>query len=202
MKSKKIGNFLVLTGLLLIAAALAITLWNITESKSAGDSAQSILGQLREQSAQASTPGVEALPEYMLDPNREMPTMETDGQEYIGIVQIPSLELSLPVMSTWSYPQLKLAPCRFMGSTYRNDLIIMAHNFDTHFGGLIKLAIDDPVVFVDAEGTSFRYRVVEMETLDGMAIEEMVAGEWDLTLFTCTKGGAARVTVRCLRENG
>lgn len=38
-----------------------------------------------------------------------------------------------------------------------------------------------------------------METLPETAVEEMRAGEWDLTLFTCTYDGRARVTVRCIR---
>ena len=37
------------------------------------------------------------------------------------------------------------------------------------------------------------------ETLPETAVEEMRAGEWDLTLFTCTYDGRARVTVRCIR---
>lgn len=36
-----------------------------------------------------------------------------------------------------------------------------------------------------------------MEQLERTAIEEMESGDWDLTLFTCTVDGAARVTVRC-----
>ncbi len=28
-------------------------------------------------------------------------------------------------------------------------------------------------------------------------VEEMITGDWDLTLFTCTLGGQTRVTVRC-----
>jgi sortase A len=39
--------------------------------------------------------------------------------------------------------------------------------------------------------------VVEKEVLKSTAIEEMEAGEWDLTLFTCTIGGADRITIRC-----
>ena len=38
-----------------------------------------------------------------------------------------------------------------------------------------------------------------LETLPETAVEEMRAGEWDLTLFTCTYDGRARVTVRCIR---
>ena len=41
------------------------------------------------------------------------------------------------------------------------------------------------------------YEVSRVEQLERTAIEEMESGDWDLTLFTCTVGGAARVTVRC-----
>ena len=53
------------------------------------------------------------------------------------------------------------------------------------------------VIFTDMDGNRFIYAVSETEQLPGTAIEEMKSGDWDLTLFTCTIGGAARVTVRC-----
>ena len=36
--------------------------------------------------------------------------------------------------------------------------------------------------------------------MDSTAIEEMVTGDWDLTLFTCTLSGQTRFTVRCIRS--
>ena len=39
-------------------------------------------------------------------------------------------------MSDWSYPQLRVALCRYTGSVYDDSLIIMAHNYDWHFGGI------------------------------------------------------------------
>ena len=48
------------------------------------------------------------------------------------------------------------------------------------------------------DGNRFIYAVSGTEQLPGTAIEEMESGDWDLTLFTCTIGGAARVTVRCV----
>ena len=35
--------------------------------------------------------------------------------------------------------------------------------------------------------------------LEPTDIEEMLSEEWDLSLFTCTFGGATRITVRCER---
>ena len=41
------------------------------------------------------------------------------------------------------------------------------------------------------------YEVVLLETLPGNATEEMITSGFDLSLYTCTPGGASRVTVRC-----
>ena len=68
-----------------------------------------------------------------------------------------------------------------------------------HFGLIKNLHYGDDVTFTDMDGNTFRYQVIEVETLKPLAVEEMKTGDWDLTLFTCTLGGATRVTVRCSR---
>ena len=126
-----------------------------------------------------------------------MPVQEIEGKEYIGLLQIPSLELTLPVIREWSYSSLKIAPCRYEGSVYKDNLIIAAHNYRSHFRRLGELEAGETVTFVDAAGNVFVYEVVISETLPPTAVEEMKGGDWDLTLFTCTYGGQYRVTVRC-----
>lgn len=137
------------------------------------------------------------IPDYILNPDMEMPVEHIDGQDYIGVLAIPGLELKLPVISEWSYPRLKIAPCRYAGSAYTGDLIISAHNYSSHFGKLNHLHVGDTVSFTDIDGNVFHYKVMEIYTLKPTAIEEMESGDWDLTLFTCTVGGQSRVTVRC-----
>lgn len=46
----------------------------------------------------------------------------------------------------------------------------------------------------------FTYCVAEEEILQPAQTEQMVSGDWDLTLFTCTVGGRSRVTIRCTQE--
>ena len=53
--------------------------------------------------------------------------------------------------------------------------------------------------FRDVDGNSFAYTVAELETLDPCAVEEMKAGDWDLTLFTCNTSGQTRCVIRCDR---
>ena len=139
-------------------------------------------------------------PPFVRYPEMEMPTREIDGQTYIGMLEVPSLELSLPVISEWTYPRLKKAPCRYVGSVYSKDMVICGHNYDRHFGRLKDLAVGDEVRFTDMDGNVFFYSVCGTEQLGKYAVEDMLAGEWDLTLFTCTKGGRMRVTVRCKLE--
>ena len=190
-------------GLLLIAAALALAAYNVIDAQRAARSAAQALEALSQTTAVSAAEPEEAsaddAPAYLADPEMPMPTVSFDGNDYIGRVDIPSLGLSLPVISEWSYPRLKIAPCRYTGSAYLDNLIIAAHNYGSHFGNLNRLNNGDTVTFTDVDGNQFTYAVSRIEDLPGTAIEEMQAGEWDLTLFTCTLGGRSRVTVRCER---
>ncbi len=205
MKANRIGTWLMIGGLLLAAAALCLTFYNLWEGKQAGVMAENALNGVLSQLQQSPAPEASqeetgpTLPPYLRDPYKEMPVVEIDGQSYVGVVEIPALKLSLPVISEWTYPRLKIAPCRYQGSAYLNDLILMAHNFPSHFGSLGKLQIGDLVYFTDMEEYVFAYTVAELETLPTADIEGMISGDWDLTLFTCTVGGENRVTVRCDR---
>ena len=194
-------------GLLLIAAALLLTGFNLWDERRATDSAGKVLQELdsicpeepQAENPETADPSEVEIPDYILDPSREMPAVEIDGSVYIGVLTLPSLELELPVMETWSYPNLRIAPCRYSGSVYQDDMIIAAHNYRTHFGHLKELGTGDEVRFTDMEGNVFRYTVAELETLGKYDVDDMKSGDWDLTLFTCTYGGQSRVTVRCQR---
>ncbi len=136
---------------------------------------------------------------YELHPEMSMPTVEVDGHMYVGFLDIPAIERTLPVMDTWSYPNLKIAPNRFVGTPYAHDMIICAHNYDRHFGRIKNLREGDEVTFTDVYGDRFFYKVSEVIILQPTDVEEMKdPDDWDLTLFTCTIGGATRVTVRCV----
>lgn len=207
--NKKKGSILMMGGLLLMAAALFLTCYNLWEEHRAEVSASAALEQILPElpAAEAPVPLPEdvqeaVIPDYLLNPEMEMPIVETDGQAYIGVLSIPALDLELPVISEWSYPRLKIAPCRFEGSAYLDDMIIAGHNYRSHFGGLKNLRPGDEVTFTDAEGNVFRYTVAELETVGGNDLEGLESGEWDLALFTCTLARTTRVVVRCVRESG
>lgn len=189
------GEALFCLGALMIAAALGLALYNLSRQAAAGKSSESGLRKLTETVAERRTE--QAAAEKELYPNLEMPVVTIDGYDYIGWIELPALELTLPVMSEWDAARLKIAPCRYSGSVYSGDLVIAAHNYASHFGRLSALSPGDEVIFTDADGREFRYAVADAEILPPTAVEEMTAGEWPLTLFTCTYGGRTRLTIRC-----
>ena len=201
MKGKK-GLVLVALGVLLLLSAAGLSAFNVWDADRAGEAAQTVLKDLDQQIPVLEELDLpeELIPDYILNPKMDMPTQEVDGYQYIGRIDIPALEISLPVMDSWSYPQLKIAPCRYRGSAYLDNLILAAHNYTRHFGGIHTLVPGDAVVFTDTDGNIFPYTVADLEQLEPTDIKEMEAGDWDLTLFTCTVGGQYRVTVRCTRD--
>lgn len=185
------GTVWINAGLLLIAAALFLSVYNEWESHEARDSARQVIAQLCDE-----LPTEAGEPTTLPDVRREMPVKTINGRDYIGVLSIPSLELELPVISQWDYPALKVAPCRYSGSLYQDNLIICAHNYASHFGKLKELQPGDIVLFTDMDEHVVTFQMVERETLNPMDAEGMEAGDWDLTLFTCTIDGQTRVTIR------
>ena len=199
---RKAGLVFVVVGLLLMAAAAGLSAYNVWDADRAGEASEVTLESLGQRIPileELDLPE-ELIPDHILNPKMDMPTQEVDGCKYIGRIDIPAVDISLPVMDSWSYENLKIAPCRYTGSAYLDNMILAAHNYTKHFGPIRRLVPGDEVIFTDVDGNIFNYSVVELEQLDGADVKEMAAGEWDLTLFTCTLGGQYRVTVRCIRN--
>ncbi len=120
-------------------------------------------------------------------------TISIDDELYIGVLEIPSLDLVLPVQSEWSYAKLKNTPCAYTLEPF----IIAAHNYDAHFGRIKNLEIGDQVIYTDVNYDVWYYKVEVVEILNGTDVLEMLDTEYDLTLFTCNyNNNTQRVVVR------
>lgn len=127
--------------------------------------------------------------------------MNINGQEYLGVLLVPQLELELPVANTYSDALLQQTPCVFSGTMETDDLTIAAHNYEVHFGNIGQLKTDDEIFFVDADGVVHTYGVLLQETIDGDDLAGLYAGDWDLSLFTCSHMNNTKRTVVRLVEN-
>ncbi|MCD8330170.1 MAG: sortase [Lachnospiraceae bacterium] len=197
---RKIGPGLMIAGAVLVLLALSLYLSQLWNENKAGDAAEVALVQVKSQI------GAQTGEEDAADELREMTVVTIDGWDYIGTLSVPSLGLELPVMAEWSYEGLEIAPGRYSGSVFTDDLVIAGHNYRRHFSPLKSLSAGELIVFTDMDGVAWYYEVLRLETLAPTQVEEMegLTGEddWDLTLFTCTTGGTARCAIRCARVDG
>jgi sortase A len=201
-KGKKGLPFMVI-GILLLVCALALNLYKLYLDKRSEDKSEEVEKQLSElieeklSDEENLQEDVSDQPLYERNPEMAMPVISVDGNDYIGTIEISELDLSLPVLSEWNYPNLNIAPCRYTGTIYMKNMVIAGHNYDSHFGKLKELEVGDSVKFTDTDGNQFFYEVSDLEVLEPTAIEDMKESGYDLTLFTCTYGGKTRYTVRC-----
>ena len=203
---RKFGIMCILIGAALLASALLLLHLNKQEDQVAQEAVVAVMPQLVQQMQEntAREPQITEddllIPVELLTPEQlEMTEVVINGHAYIGYLSIPKLELELPILSQWSYPKLQIAPCRYYGSLRGEDLVLMAHNYNSHFGRISKLELMDTVTFTDMDGNVTTYQVVGKDMLSPTAVEEMISGDFDLTLFTCTYGGGSRITIYCDR---
>lgn len=186
-------NIYFLIGTICILVAAFIFAKNTLEDYEVNKTTQSITEQLIKDDDDAS----KEKGKYLKNPKMEMPVKEIDGHEYIGYVKIKRLGLKLPIMSSWSYEKIKISPARYQGSVYEDNMVLLAHNYHAHFGKLYQLEKNDEIVFYDMDDNEFVFKVKDKEEIRGDKLDELLSGEWDLTLFTCTLSGEFRTVIRC-----
>lgn len=178
---RRAGLRLMVLGLVLLAAAGCLSARNRAED-------------LR---AEAASTRALAVIDALIAAPSEPEAAASDDPGYLGRLTIPRLKLELPVWSQWSYENLKTAPCRYSGSAEAGDLVLLAHNYRTHFGPIRRLKPGDQVVFEDLDGRLFEYQVTAAAVAAPTDQPEVIAGLHNLKLITCTYGGEARLVVCC-----
>ena len=198
---KSPGILCIVIGCVLLLAALGLYGYNRYEDAQAGAEAQVVVQDLEQKLEQtvskAESTETPSDSEEMLSP--ELPVVMLDGYDYIGVISIPAIDIKLPVMSNWSYPKLKISPCREFGSSRTDDLVIAAHNYESHFGKLGSVSVGDNVIFTDMDGVENHYIVQKTDILQPTDVDAVEHSGYDLVLYTCTYGGKTRITVFCDR---
>lgn len=177
-------------GAALFFSALGLFLYNEAQAARAEQLSANVLHELVGQISEIDTENAESQP-------LEMTEVTIDGYNYIGYLLVPELELELPIMADWDYKRLKIAPCRYQGTVNGENLVLMAHNYERHFGKLSELTEGARIIFTDMDGFSTLYEVIAKDVLMPTAIEEVTDNDFDLVLFTCTYGGKSRITIYC-----
>lgn len=179
-------------GLLLLVMAAALAWHNISDARLAETASANIRQTLVKQTTQ----------QVIASEDGEMAVETVDGVDYIATLEISQVSLSLPVAAEYDFDQLSQTPARYSGSYYTKDLVICAHNYPAHFEPLNRLDLGEEVLLKTVTGQVYRYRITNRQTIEPTAVEQVFKDtasdtDWDLSLFTCTPDGLARVLVRC-----
>jgi len=186
MNNRSLGTIFVIFGLVLICSALSLFSYNRYQEQQYYKETENVLSALEG----------EALNGIETDSSDEV-TINVNGYDYIGFIEIPKIKIKLPVLSEWDYSRLKIAPCRQFGSINTDDIVIAADNYKKHFGNLSRLSIGDKVILTDLAKQEHSYSVAKAEILNPTDVEKVQKSGYDLVLYTCTYGGKTRVVLFC-----
>jgi len=130
-----------------------------------------------------------------------------NGKKYetVGVVNIPKLNITYPILSKTTDALLKVAPCKFHGASPNEvgNLCVIAHNYrrkGVFFSDVPDLVVGDIVEIQDLSQRKIQYEVYDVHTVmpDNVSdTTQKTNGRKEVTLITCTDDGEQRVIVRC-----
>ncbi len=125
------------------------------------------------------------------------------GYSVIARLDIPSIEISLPVLSQTADEALEYSVCYYSGPEPggEGNLVITGHNYASgaHFGKLDDMQAGDTLTLTAPDGTDYVYTVYQTELITPDDVEALDDTEYDkeLTLLTCEENANRRLLVRC-----
>lgn len=202
-KGRKVAaNLLISLGAFCIFGAAGLSLHNYHVDRLGAEHCYDVVNQFQGlvTSREENLSYTQELPETSYDSVRNEGIL-INGDLYLGVLDIPSLGLTVPVHLDFSEQKLSTAPCAHFGNLAEDDLVIAGHNYRSHFGSLPRLSVGSKLSITDTNGKVYHYVVDVMTTLHESEVEAMKDREdWDLTLYTCDyPDGSLRIVVRCLR---
>jgi len=130
-----------------------------------------------------------------------------NGKKYdtVGVVKIPKINLTYPILSKTTDALMKVAPCKFHGANPNEvgNLCVIAHNYrrkGVFFSDVEKLVIGDIVEIQDLSQRTIQYEVYDIHTVLPDNVDDTTQrtnGRKEVTLITCTDDSQQRIIVRC-----
>lgn len=130
----------------------------------------------------------------------------------IGIIEIPTLNVSYTIFNGLDDELLKTSPCKFYGdfpNTNNPDslnLCIAGHNYDNNkfFSNIKDLNINDKIILHDNFDNKYMYSVVknyEVESDDLSPVYTTITDSYELTLVTCNNFNKNRIIIKAKIED-
>lgn len=128
----------------------------------------------------------------------------------IGIIDIPKLKISYPILSDINEEFLKISPCRISGSLpgEKGNLCIAGHNYDNYkfFSNISSLNTGDKIILYDTNGNKFTYIVFQNYEVNENDLSPLFYSNTDsdlieLTLITCNNVNNNRIIIKAKTES-
>ncbi|MBQ3527022.1 MAG: hypothetical protein IJA52_00505 [Clostridia bacterium] len=112
-----------------------------------------------------------------------MPTLQLEGVDVIGIVEVPQLSAKLPVCASWDKMEASLIPSRLSGSVYDSSLVIGGADSKGQLDFFEEICVGDTVFFTDVTGDRFEYIVSSIDVIKNVPTGELIEENDDLLMF-------------------
>ena len=135
----------------------------------------------------------------------EQKSVAKDGTVYytIGVINIPSIKVNYPILSTYSDELLKIAPCKFHGPNPNEvgNLCIAGHNYrnSKFFSKVPDLENGNIIEITDLSGETVEYKVYDKYIVNPDELEctsQLTNGKKEVTLITCTDDNKQRYIIK------
>lgn len=125
-----------------------------------------------------------------------------------AILNIPSLEISYPVLDKTTNELLKISITKFWGGNPNEvgNYVVVGHNYRNKkmFGKLSEMQNGDKIELTDLEGKTISYEVYDkyiVEPDDTSCTSQQTNGKKEVTLITCTNYGTQRLIIKAREVN-
>ena len=150
----RLRKICVFLGLCLLLGAMVLLIswqWNMRSSAQKNESYVHTLRSLMPQAQGA-----------VIEERRDntMAAFSLDGNDFVGILEIPMFDSALPVSAGWG--KTSKFPCCFEGSIYDSSLKIGATSQKGQYDFFRQLSVGDAVYFTDMEGNRYPLAVSDI----------------------------------------
>lgn len=190
-KSKKLTSVFMIFGIILIVLSVTAVLVSEISKNNSIKNTEVIVSELR--SLMPET--VDCVPDDRI--NTVMPILQVKKDDFVGIIEVPLFGTELPLCDEWNGTRVSQYPCRYMGSTYDNSLIIGGSDNKGQFDFIKKISNGDIVSVTDATGQRFSYTVTDIRKTKDVSTENLTSKDCDLVLFARNSFAFDYTVVRC-----
>lgn len=137
-------------------------------------------------------------------PDGDSPYLETlnlSGYEVTGILQIPDLNRSWPIIAGGDPVAAAKIPSIYGGNPASGDLVIADGADNQQFSGLKDLPDGSEVVFTDISGHEYRYQLATVETVPSSKLSAIARHRerWDAAIVTPNFSGRSQIVIRLVK---